>query len=146
MKGQSWQDRLHHEFESFDINHDGILSFEELTHAIRRLVPVSAEEVRNLLDDFDFNHDGKIDYAEFVDFVEGKPPPGLSTTKSLVPESPKSMSSTPTLLEGYHPPGISVSQIKEKKKVETSPPSPREKNVDEMLELISEREQELEMS
>ena len=49
MKDQSWQDRLHHEFESFDVNHDGILSFEELTHAIRRLVPVSAEEIRTLL-------------------------------------------------------------------------------------------------
>ena len=67
--------------------------------------------------DFDENGDGTIEYAEFVDFVEGKPPPGLNTTTKSLPESPKSM--TPKLLEdeltstppptpGQHPPGITV--------------------------------------
>lgn len=59
------------EFESFDSNHDGTLSYQEFATAIRRLVAMSDGEIVLLIRAFDKDLDGKIDYCEFAQYVEG---------------------------------------------------------------------------
>jgi hypothetical protein len=172
-QSSSWQDRLHREFEQFDVNHDGILSFQELTHAIRRLVPVSLDEIRTLLHDFDENGDGTVEYAEFVDFVEGKPPPGLTGNDDdddddddgddVMAETPTTPSSPIRLTNnngvadegpptpGHHPPGITVvSSPTITTTTTTTTPTKKNKasprHVDELLESITEQEKKIEMS
>eukprot|EP00939_MAST-03C_sp_MAST-3C-sp1_P000436 g436.t1 len=61
------------EFESIDKNHDGLLSLDEMTHAMRKLVVgISDAEIGAVFDAFDVDRSGSVDYKEFVKLLRSK--------------------------------------------------------------------------
>jgi Ca2+-binding EF-hand superfamily protein len=52
-------------FKNFDINLDGLISFEELVDGLRSLnINLTSQEKRGLMKRFDFNRDGEISEDE----------------------------------------------------------------------------------
>ena len=61
---------LHVEFERFDRDHNGMLSYSEFSYGLRHIVKtkVTDDDVNILLQVFDPNRDGVINYHEFTSF------------------------------------------------------------------------------
>lgn len=60
-------------FDLFDRNHDGKISSEEFSLAIRDTNPATTEEdIKSMMEELDTNRDGSIDMNEFADFFDQK--------------------------------------------------------------------------
>lgn len=68
-------------FSRFDESHDGTLSRQEFVHHIRKVVPLTSQEMRLLWRRVDVNKSGTVDVKEFVRFVESGPTTKRGTTK-----------------------------------------------------------------
>lgn len=64
---------IHKEFERADTDHDGHLSYEEFSHAVRKLVTLSDGDMICLFHLFDKSDDGYINYSDFAAFVDDRP-------------------------------------------------------------------------
>ena len=60
---------LSKEFARMDKNHDGVLTYTEFLHTVRRLTPLTDKQCEVLLYLVDENEDGLIDYEEVEKFV-----------------------------------------------------------------------------
>eukprot|EP00941_MAST-03F_sp_MAST-3F-sp1_P006204 g6204.t1 len=78
---------LHLEFEKMDVDKDGDLSYSEFCSVLRRLVKISDEEIRLLLEVIDYNHDGCIAYPEFLVFCINKELWSKDSLKSVSTET-----------------------------------------------------------
>eukprot|EP00939_MAST-03C_sp_MAST-3C-sp1_P001639 g1639.t1 len=54
-----------------DKDRNGVLSKEELANGLKRLLPLSDQEIRCLWNMIDVDHDGNVDIDEFMRFIEG---------------------------------------------------------------------------
>ena len=61
---------LRAEFQHFDVNHDGSLSYEEFRHAVKSRCPLTDHEMHVIFMAFDEDCSGSIDYHEFVTKLE----------------------------------------------------------------------------
>lgn len=66
---------LKREFEDMDSNNDGTLSRDEFRHCVKRLIPISDEDMVELSNVLDRNGDGMITYSEFLIFVQNQHDP-----------------------------------------------------------------------
>ncbi|KMZ56978.1 Calcium-binding protein CML24 [Zostera marina] len=60
-------------FDHFDRNHDGKISSDEFSLAIKGVNPATADEdIKSMMEEVDTNGDGSIDMNEFTDFFDEK--------------------------------------------------------------------------
>ena len=57
-------------FQLFDVNHDGSLTVDELASGLRKMTPVTDEEMDTVIGWFDADHNGLIDMHEFVGLLQ----------------------------------------------------------------------------
>ena len=64
------QNRIRTDFEKWDINMDGTITREELSHCFSKLgSKFSAKELGKIMEVAGVNNDGKINYREFVGWL-----------------------------------------------------------------------------
>ena len=66
---------LKREFEEIDSNKDGMLSRDDFRHCVKRLIPISEEDMEELSDVLDRNGDNMICWNEFLIFVQNQHDP-----------------------------------------------------------------------
>mmetsp|Transcript_23210 Transcript_23210/g.44303 ORF Transcript_23210/g.44303 Transcript_23210/m.44303 type:complete len:261 (+) Transcript_23210:1530-2312(+) len=59
-------------FQSFDTDHSGFITAEELTHALETFgTPLPMKEVTQMIAEVDSDRDGRVNYQEFVEMMRG---------------------------------------------------------------------------
>eukprot|EP00941_MAST-03F_sp_MAST-3F-sp1_P003895 g3895.t1 len=61
---------LSSEFLTVDTDHSGLLDIDEFVYCIRRLVPLTVDEAKDIFCEVDVDENGAIEWSEFLAFVE----------------------------------------------------------------------------